>query len=109
MLKPDFEYKGAGTIIQIIGPVVDVQFESEQLPSIYNALRIFDESANNVNIDIIAEVEQHLGENRVRAVSMQPTEGLMRGMKTYDTGQPIMVPVGRGTLGRIMSVLGQPA
>ena len=108
MLKPDFEYKGAGTIIQIIGPVVDVQFESEQLPSIYNALRIFDESANNVKIDIIAEVEQHLGENRVRAVSMQPTEGLMRGMKTYDTGQPIMVPVGRGTLGRIMNVLGQP-
>jgi F-type H+-transporting ATPase subunit beta len=108
MLKPDFEYKGVGSIIQVIGPVVDVEFQSEELPEIYNALRIYDESANNVQVDLTAEVEQHLGENRVRAVSMQPTEGLIRGMKVYDTGHPIMVPVGRGTLGRVINVLGHP-
>jgi F-type H+-transporting ATPase subunit beta len=108
MIKPDFEYKGIGTIVQVIGPVVDVEFENEQLPTIFNAIRIFDESANNVNVDIVAEVEQHLGENRVRAILMQPPEGLMRGMKAYDTGNPIMVPVGRETLGRVLNVLGQP-
>ncbi|HEY4492483.1 MAG TPA: F0F1 ATP synthase subunit beta, partial [Acidobacteriota bacterium] len=108
MLKPDFEYKGVGSIVQIIGPVVDVQFESEELPEIYNAIRIYDESAHGEVKDITAEVEQHLGENRVRAISMQPTEGLIRGMKTYDTGKPITIPVGRSTLGRVMNVLGQP-
>ena len=108
MLKPEFEYKSVGTIVQVIGPVVDVQFNYEHLPEIYNAVRIYDESANNQTVDIIAEVEQHLGENRVRAVSMQPTEGLMRGMKVYDLGVPITVPVGRETLGRIINVIGQP-
>jgi len=108
MLKPEFEYKSVGTIVQIIGPVVDVQFNYEHLPEIYNAVRIYDESANNETVDIIAEVEQHLGENRVRAVSMQRTEGLMRGMKVYDLGAPISVPVGRPTLGRIINVIGQP-
>jgi len=108
MLKPEFEYKSVGTIVQIIGPVVDVQFNYEHLPEIFNAVRIYDESANNQTVDIIAEVEQHLGENRVRAVSMQPTEGLMRGMKVYDLGAPISVPVGRPTLGRIINVIGQP-
>ncbi len=108
MLKPEFEYKSVGTIVQVIGPVVDVQFNYEHLPEIYNAVRIYDESANNQTVDIIAEVEQHLGENRVRAVSMQPTEGLMRGMKVYDLGNPITVPVGRETLGRIINVIGQP-
>ena len=108
MLKPDFEYKGVGSIVQIIGPVVDVQFESEELPEIYNAIRIYDESAHGEVKDITAEVEQHLGENRVRAISMQPTEGLIRGMKTYDMGKPITIPVGRSTLGRVMNVLGQP-
>src|SRR3990172_2976489 len=101
MLKPDFEYKGVGSIVQIIGPVVDVQFESEELPEIYNAIRIYDESAHGEVKDITAEVEQHLGENRVRAISMQPTEGLIRGMKTYDMGKPITIPVGRSTLGRV--------
>jgi len=108
MLKPEFEYKSVGTIVQVIGPVVDVQFNYEHLPEIYNAVRIYDESANDQTVDIIAEVEQHLGENRVRAVSMQPTEGLMRGMKVYDLGAPISVPVGRATLGRIINVIGQP-
>ncbi|MGH9858120.1 MAG: F0F1 ATP synthase subunit beta [Acidobacteriota bacterium] len=108
MVTPDFEYKAVGTIVQVIGPVIDVQFEDGQLPTIYNAIRVFDESTNNVHVDIFTEVEQHLGENRVRAVSMQPTEGLIRGMKVYDTGAPISVPVGRSTLGRVMNVIGQP-
>src|SRR5262245_21415913 len=108
MGQPDFEYKGVGTIVQVIGPVIDVQFEDEQLPSIYNAIRVFDESTNNQKFDIYAEVEQHLGENRVRAVSMEPTEGLIRGMKAYDTGAPISVPVGEATLGRVINVIGHP-
>lgn len=108
MIKPDFEFKATGTIIQVIGPVIDVQYESEHLPSIHNALRVFDESVNNTKVDITVEVEQHLGEDRVRAVSMQATEGLIRGMKVYDTGSPISIPVGRETLGRVMNVLGHP-
>lgn len=108
MIKPDFEYKSAGSIVQVIGPVIDVQFEPEELPSIYNAIRVFDESVGNTKVDITCEVEQHLGENRVRAVSMQPTEGLIRGMKVYDTGNPISIPVGRETLGRVINVLGHP-
>lgn len=108
MGTPDFEYKGIGSIVQIIGPVIDVQFEDTQLPQIYNAIRVFDQSPESAQFDIFAEVEQHLGENRVRAVSMQPTEGLVRGMKVYDTGAPISVPVGRETLGRVMNVIGQP-
>lgn len=108
MIKPDFEYKSVGSIVQVIGPVIDVQFESDQLPGIYNAIRVFDESVNNTQVNITCEVEQHLGENLVRAVSMQPTEGLIRGMKVYDTGNPISVPVGRETLGRVINVLGHP-
>jgi F-type H+-transporting ATPase subunit beta len=109
MITPDFEYKSVGSIIQVIGPVIDVQFESaELLPFIYNAIRVYDESSDKVQYDIYAEVEQHLGENRVRAVSMQPTEGLVRGMKVYDTGSPITVPVGRETLGRVLNVIGEP-
>jgi F-type H+-transporting ATPase subunit beta len=108
MMKPDFEYKGIGTIVQVIGPVVDVQFEDQELPSIYNAIRIFDETSNKTEMDIYLEVEQHLGENRVRAISMEPTEGLVRGMKVYDLGAPIQVPVGRETLGRVMNVIGRP-
>ncbi|MCI0445296.1 F0F1 ATP synthase subunit beta [bacterium] len=108
MIKPDFEYKSAGTIVSVIGPVIDVQFEAEELPAIYNAIRVFDESVNNTKVNITCEVEQHLGENLVRAVSMQPTEGLIRGMKVYDTGNPISIPVGRETLGRVINVLGHP-
>jgi F-type H+-transporting ATPase subunit beta len=108
MIKPDFEYKSAGTIVQVIGPVIDVQFEAEELPPIYTAVRVYDESTNNTKVDITAEVEQHIGENRVRAILMQPPEGLIRGMKAYDTGSPISIPVGRETLGRVMNVLGHP-
>ena len=90
MLKPDFQYKSIGTIVQVIGPVIDVQFENEALPGIYNAVRVFDESANNAQVDLVAEVQQHLGEGRVRCISMQPTDGMVRGMKVYDTGNPII-------------------
>src|SRR5262245_49497383 len=98
-----------GKIVQIIGPVVDVEFEAGHLPEIYNALRITKEaSGGSEALDIIAEVEQHLGENRVRAVAMKPTDGLQRGMNAVDLGEPISVPVGPETLGRVLNVLGEP-
>jgi len=98
-----------GKIVQVIGPVVDVEFSAGQLPAIYNALRIqSDAKSGSDAIDVIAEVEQHLGENRVRAVAMKPTDGMQRGMKAIDLGGPISVPVGPETLGRVLNVLGEP-
>ncbi|MFI5078860.1 MAG: F0F1 ATP synthase subunit beta, partial [Vicinamibacteria bacterium] len=99
-----------GTVIQVIGPVVDVEFEAGRLPAIYNALRIQapPTSAGAAPIDIVCEVEQHIGENRVRAVAMQATDGLQRGMQVIDTGAAISVPVGPQTLGRVLNVLGEP-
>ncbi len=93
----------------MIGPVIDVEFEAGHLPEIYNALRVVSEGQGGAPpLDVIAEVEQHLGENRVRAVAMKPTDGMQRGMKAADLGHPIEVPVGPGTLGRVMNVLGEP-
>ena len=98
-----------GKVVQVIGPAVDVAFDEKNLPSIYTAIRIVSEGYDVPEpIDIICEVQQHLGEGRVRTISMQPTDGLVRGMKAIDTGGPITVPVGKGTLGRIMNVVGQP-
>ncbi len=98
-----------GKIVQVIGPVVDVEFEAGHLPDIYNALRIQSEAQGGRDaIDVIAEVEQHLGENRVRAVAMKPTDGMQRGMKATDLGEGISVPVGPETLGRVLNVLGEP-
>jgi F-type H+/Na+-transporting ATPase subunit beta len=98
-----------GRVVQVIGPVVDVEFEEKHLPTIYTAVHITSEGFNVPEpIDVIAEVQQHLGEGRVRCVSLKPTDGLVRGMKALDTGGPITVPVGRGTLGRVMNVLGEP-
>jgi F-type H+/Na+-transporting ATPase subunit beta len=98
-----------GKIVQIIGPVLDVEFEAGHLPEIYNALQVTSEGEGGSGpVSVIAEVEQHLGENRVRAVAMQPTDGLQRGMKAIDTGGPISVPVGPNTLGRVLNVLGEP-
>ncbi|MFN7982021.1 MAG: F0F1 ATP synthase subunit beta [Vicinamibacterales bacterium] len=98
-----------GKIVAIIGPVLDVEFEAQNLPDIYNALRIeVPGAAGAAPAVIIAEVEQHLGENRVRAVAMKPTDGLQRGMKAEDLGAPISVPVGPQTLGRVLNVLGEP-
>src|SRR5690242_6476029 len=100
--------KKVGKIVQVIGPVLDVEFEAGHLPEIYNALRIKSSSKETGDIDVIAEVEQHLGENRVRAVAMKPTDGMQRGMQVIDLGQPISVPVGPETLGRVLNVLGEP-
>jgi F-type H+/Na+-transporting ATPase subunit beta len=98
-----------GRVVQVIGPVVDVQFEERCLPPIYTAVRITSEGFETTHsLDVVAEVQQHLGEGRVRCVSMKPTEGMVRGMKALDTGQPITVPVGRAALGRVMNVLGEP-
>ena len=97
-----------GKIVAIIGPVLDVEFEAGHLPDIYNALRIVSKVADGTTVEIIAEVEQHLGENRVRAVAMKPTDGLQRGTKAEDLGAPISVPVGPQTLGRVLNVLGEP-
>ena len=98
-----------GKVVQIIGPVIDVEFEGADLPAIYNALRIVDDgSTGGEKVDIVTEVEQHLGEGRVRTVAMKPTDGLQRGMKAIDTGAPISVPVGAATLGRVLNVLGEP-
>ena len=98
-----------GKIVQIIGPVIDVEFEAGHLPAIYNALHIVsDGQGGAAALDVIAEVEQHLGENRVRAVAMKPTDGMQRGMTATDLGRPIQMPVGPGTLGRVMNVLGEP-
>ncbi len=98
-----------GKVIQVAGPAVDVQFGEANLPLIYQALRVVGEGFNvPMPIDVILEVQQHLGEGRVRCVAMQPTDGMVRGMKAIDLGGPIRVPVGRGTLGRVMNVIGEP-
>ena len=96
-----------GRVVQVIGPVVDVEFAGGVLPAIYNAVRITGEPGKDA-IDIIVEVEQHLGENRVRTLAMKPTDGLQRGMMATDQGGPISMPVGPGTLGRVLNVLGEP-
>ena len=98
-----------GKVVQIIGPVVDVEFSDNYLPPIHQALRVTSEGFDvNETIDVVAEVQQHLGEGHVRAVSMLPTDGMVRGMKVIDLGGPITVPVGEGTLGRVMNVIGEP-
>src|SRR6187401_225995 len=97
-----------GRVVQVIGPVIDIEFP-EGLPEIYNAVRVVSDGADgSAKIDVVAEVEQHLGENRVRAVAMKPTDGMTRGMSVIDTGAPISVPVGPETLGRVLNVLGEP-
>jgi F-type H+-transporting ATPase subunit beta len=98
-----------GHVIQVAGPAVDVQFSEGSLPPIYEAVRVVDDGFTvPTPINVILEVQQHLGEGRVRCVAMQPTDGMVRGMKAIDTGGPISVPVGRGTLGRVMNVIGEP-
>lgn len=97
----------AGYIEEIIGPVVDVKFETDQLPAIYNAL-VVDEVIGNERKTITLEVAKLLGNGVIRTIAMEPTEGLVRGFKVVDTGMPIRVPVGQATLGRIFNVLGEP-
>src|SRR5881396_2489879 len=92
-----------GKVVQVIGPVLDVEFEPEQLPELYNAVTVKVDSGQ-----LVAEVEQHIGRNQVRAVAMSSTDGIVRGMEVVDTGQPITVPVGKPALGRILNVIGEP-
>src|SRR5436305_1824674 len=101
--------ENSGKIVQISGPAVDVQFTESAMPPIYQALRVTSEGFNvPAPVNVILEVQQHLGEGRVRCVAMEPTEGMVRGMKAIDMNGPISVPVGRGTLGRVMNVIGEP-
>ncbi|HEY3442469.1 MAG TPA: F0F1 ATP synthase subunit beta [Paludibaculum sp.] len=98
-----------GKVIQVSGPAVDIQFPDGQVPVIYTAVRIVSEGFEGPEpINIMVEVMQHIGEGRVRCVALQPTDGLVRGMKCISTGAPITVPVGKQTLGRILNVLGEP-
>jgi F-type H+-transporting ATPase subunit beta len=97
-----------GKIVQIIGPVVDVEFDPEKLPDLYAALEITGEVEGQEPVHVVAEVQQHIGRNQVRAVAMSSTDGLVRGMDALDTGGPITVPVGEAALGRILNVLGEP-
>jgi F-type H+-transporting ATPase subunit beta len=98
-----------GKVVQVIGPVIDVEFAEKHLPPIYTALRVTSDGFDVPQpIDIICEVEQHLGEGRVRTVSMKPTEGVVRGMKALNMGGPITMPVGNATLGRVLNVIGEP-
>src|SRR5215467_7318846 len=98
-----------GHVIQISGPAVDVQFAESALPPIYEAVRVTSDGFKVPSpINVILEVQQHLGEGRVRCVAMQATDGMVRGMKAIDLGGPISVPVGKGTLGRVMNVIGEP-
>ena len=102
------EEKSTGRIDQIIGPVLDVTFPPGKLPYIYNALVVQSRDTDDKQINVTCEVQQLLGNNRVRAVAMSATDGLMRGMEVIDTGAPLSVPVGGATLGRIFNVLGEP-
>src|ERR1700751_5763432 len=101
--------QNVGHVIQIAGPAVDVQFAEGQLPPIYEAVEVVSDGFKVPSpIKVILEVQQHLGEGRVRCVAMEPADGMVRGMKAVDQGGPISVPVGRGTLGRVMNVIGEP-
>ena len=102
---PQQPAESIGRIVQITGPVIDVEFDEGQAPDIFFALEVQDTGRE---LPVVLEVEQSLGNNWVRTVSMSPTEGLSRGMAVRNTGRPIMVPVGEATLGRVFNVIGQP-
>jgi F-type H+-transporting ATPase subunit beta len=98
-----------GKVVQVAGPAVDCEFPEGHIPLVYTAIRITSEGFEGPTpIDIICEVEQHIGEGRVRTIALQPTEGLVRGMKAVSLGHPVMVPVGKETLGRVLNVIGEP-
>src|SRR3984885_11622997 len=98
-----------GKVVQVSGPAVDCEFPEGKIPLVYTAIRITSEGFTSPEpIDIICEVQQHIGEGRVRTIALQPTEGLVRGMKAISLGHPVEVPVGPETLGRVLNVIGQP-
>lgn len=107
-MSDSVETRNIGRVVQIIGPVLDIVFSKGTVPNIYNALVIRSKSATGVEVNVTVEVQQLLGDNCVRAVSMNPTDGLTRGIEVIDTGKPLTVPVGKATLGRIFNVLGEP-
>ena len=100
--------QNVGKVVQVIGPVLDVEFEPEHLPELYTALTIDDPGNGRPPVKLTAEVQQHIGRNQVRAVAMSTTDGVVRGMEMLDTGGPITVPVGEPALGRILNVIGEP-
>ena len=100
--------KNVGRVVQVIGPVLDVEFDPEQLPDIYNALHLETTTDTGVEISLVAEVQQHIGRGQVRAVAMSSTDGVVRGMEITDTGDYITIPVGEPALGRILNVIGEP-
>jgi F-type H+-transporting ATPase subunit beta len=100
--------KAIGKVVQVIGPVLDVEFEADALPELYNALEVKGRTDAGDELRVIAEVQQHIGRNQVRAVAMSSSDGVMRGMDAVDTGAAISVPVGAPALGRILNVLGEP-
>src|SRR5438093_944787 len=97
-----------GRVKQVLGPVVDVEFSAGHLPAIYNALRVTNPAIDARPDNLVLEVAQHLGENTVRTIAMDSTEGLVRGMAVRDSGAQISMPVGKETLGRILNVIGEP-
>lgn len=98
-----------GRIVQVAGPTIEIQFPEGHIPKLFNAIQVSSEGFDvPAPIHITAEVAQHIGEGRVRTIAMEPTDGLVRGMKAVDTGAPISIPVGKQTLGRVLNVLGQP-
>jgi F-type H+/Na+-transporting ATPase subunit beta len=97
-----------GRVVQVIGPVLDVEFAAEHLPDIYNALKLITTNEAGEQSEVVVEVQQHIGRGQVRAVSMSSTDGVTRGMEVIDTGSSITVPVGDPSLGRILNVLGEP-
>ena len=107
MNSPQTAGAGKGKVIQVIGPVVDVEFEGGKLPKILNALKLTNPGISNAKENLTLEVAQHLGENTVRAIAMDTSDGLVRGMEVRDTGQPIAMPVGPECLGRILNVIGE--
>jgi len=101
--------QNVGKVVQVIGPVIDVEFPPERLPELYTALKVDEPGTGGAErVRLVAEVQQHIGRNQVRAVAMSSTDGLVRGMSAVDTGGPIAVPVGKHALGRILNVLGEP-
>lgn len=102
------EIKNEGRIVQVIGPVIDIEFPEGELPAIYNAVKITNPRISDKEWNLTAEVAQHIGERTVRCIAMDTTDGLVRGMKAVDTGAPIAMPVGKEVLGRLLNVIGEP-
>src|SRR4029078_10821305 len=107
-MAPPTAIPNIGKVVQVIGPVLDVEFEAEHLPELYNALEITGTAPDGSPIKVTVEAQQHVGRDQVRAVAMSSTDAVVRGMEVVDSGGPITVPVGAAALGRILNVLREP-